>query len=331
MKMLTFIFIMNVLVYSTVAMQWKMNEQVAQDFLISTHGSFKRNIGRITEDEAIQHVTNGIMCINKWSPHYQNFCKDMLEIATTNNFPRLFDQMLVCLKDHNFFSHSIPRILIRNAFFIAVSKGNIPLIHCLLKANKKLINEEYGDGRTALFIAAENENISLAQALVQAGGNPNVIHKDKVKNPLIEAARTNNVTAIRTLLMVGAQPDLLVLHLYGASKRKYELYDKRNALMVAASAGNYEAVQTLLDGVPSPKNQSLFGQLHAINTTYFHILPIELASLVNYYFKVQADPHIRSMLKMTTLDILFAQRSMLMPAQREQNERISALVQSRMN
>lgn len=317
--------------YVFVCSSFAMEKDYAENFLISVHSSFKQKAGMITEDEAIRHVAIGMSSIRNWSPFYQGFCKDMLEIATSNNFQRLADQMLVSLRDRTIFSHSIPRYLIRNAFFIAVSKGNIPLMHCLLKANKKLINEEYGYGRTALLIAAENENLPLAQALVQAGANLNVVHEDKAKNPLIEAARTNNIKAIRVLLEVGAQPDLLLFPLYGPIKRKYKLFDKRNALMIAACGGNYEAVQVLLDGVPNQTAQSMFAQLHAIDTTYFHILPIELASLVNCHFKVQADPHVRSMLNLTLFDLLIAQRDGILPEKREQHERIIAFVQSRMN
>lgn len=245
------------------------------------------------------------------------FCTKKLEYAAEHDFLVLADQMLSRLEESLLpfpFTQKDPNRLFRKAFFIAIQKGNIPLVKLFLKKRKDIykecmeINDENPTYVCALDIAAQYGNLELAQVLVQAGNNPNHSPRAGRDTPLNMAIRDYNMPAIRTLLLVGADPDFFIEYKCGKEHRKEDF----NALMEATiHRKGYEAFELLLKGVEYPPN--LFVNLMLVlkkrkKKTYFYLLPNDLfsscASYLAPHFKIQADPTVKSASGRTISDLL---------------------------
>lgn len=266
----------------------------------------------VTEEQQLRINRGFLDSLVRGSQEYKNRCKFALEEAADDNHMRIVDEMLTNLAKCNLISNKVPKKYIARTFFIAVEQENIPLVKRLLTANKKIVNREVA-GKTALLLAAEKVNLALAQVLVEAGADPNQkskpfafyidpqhnsnshargSHYMEESTPLFYAACVNDAAAIRLLLEIGANPDLLI------DPKKNQPF-KGTALMQAIVYGNYEAVEALITGIPYPMARSPYAKLSSLKNSYFHLLPHDLGSELNKYYRVHADPNVSNKRGMT--------------------------------
>lgn len=276
--------------------------------------SMEAPASEVDEEREIMRSQTFLLCcsISGNSSTYKDYCKSTLESAAQNNQMQLAECMLTALEKCSLFTKTISKKYIKDAFFIAVKKGNIPLVKRILVANKKIVNQEMA-GKTALFMAADQNNLPLALVLLEAGANPNhrskpfALYIDPQQNsnshargshymeestPLFYAACVNDVPAIRLLFEIGANPDSLI------NPRKKRPF-KRTALMQAIIHGNYEAVKALVHGIPYPMERSPYAKLSFLKNSYFHFLPHDLGIELNKYYRVHADPNVSNKSGMT--------------------------------
>lgn len=270
---------------------------------------------QMSESQMIKQLDSTLKEIHSGSAFYQIQCVKALEYGIEYDYHMFADHALIKLKK-NWFPWNIPKKIIQKSFFIAVQKGNVAMVQRFLQERKDLFKECSPELYTwPLNIAAEMGNLEVAQILVHTGDNPNRI--------LLEAVCANDVTKIRTLLLVGADPDLLI----GKNK-----VDSINSLMESSYCRNYEAAETLLNGIEYPSN--LMQTLKKLKKpTYFSLLPTDLVAMNPYlaqHFKIQADPNIKSRkLKKTALEIL----TVLGPKSVEETQRhehVKRLLESKM-
>ena len=158
------------------------------------------------------------------------------------------------------------------ALHIATERNNIYLVKELL-ARKAVMSAigEHVEPSTPLSIATLNKNIEIMRLLLESGAR--IGDNAYGSGPLTFAARIGNLAVFRTLLSYDANPILLDKALSEATETgnisimkellakgveanvEYTNYAGRTCLFIAASTGNVDAVELLLDHGADPERK----------------------------------------------------------------------------
>src|SRR5581483_6245871 len=115
----------------------------------------------------------------------------------------------------------------------AAQNGDIKAVRALI-AQKADVNGAQGDGSTALHWAAQKDDVELAKVLLDAKAKLDATTRIGAATPLFMACRNGNAAVIDLLIKAGADANGPDDH-------------GTTPLMMAAAAGNPEAVKVLVD------------------------------------------------------------------------------------
>ncbi len=115
----------------------------------------------------------------------------------------------------------------------AAEKGDRDAVRSLIQ-QKADVNGVQGDGTSALHWAAYKDDVEMAKMLLAAGANTKAVTRDGLITPLFMACRNGDAPMIQAIIAAGADPNAADEH-------------GTTPLMAAASAGNPDALKTLIE------------------------------------------------------------------------------------
>lgn len=156
----------------------------------------------------------------------------------------------------------------------AAERGDVSLVHGLIRMHGVDVNSSRRDGTTALHEAASGNHVDVVKLLLECGAYMER-HAQGTVTPLWIASQENALASAQLLL--DAKADVSARH------------ENASCLYIASQMGHVDMIAKLIDHGANPSDGSLHAALHEEHTQVAHYL-VERGADVNMVFEDGATP-----------------------------------------